>query len=132
MIGLDTNIIVRYLAQDDARQSAAATRFIEKTLSTEEPGYISLIVLVEVVWVLTVSYALDRARITAVLEALLTTQQFKVESAELVWRATNRYGASRADFSDLLIAECAVAAGCTRIVTFDRSAAASGALELLG
>jgi predicted nucleic-acid-binding protein len=132
VIGLDTNVIVRYLAQDDAKQSAAAARFVERTLSTEEPGYISLIVLVEVVWVLASTYGLDRTRIAAVLEALLTTQQLKIESAELVWRAMSRYGSSKADFSDLLIAECAIAAGCSRIVTFDRSAASSGALELLG
>jgi predicted nucleic-acid-binding protein len=131
VIGLDTNVIVRYLAQDDARQSAAAARFVERTLSADEPGYISLIVLVEVVWVLAASYGLDRARISAVLEALLTTQQLKVESAELVWRAMSQYATSKADFSDLLLAECATAAGCSKIVTFDRTAAASGALELL-
>lgn len=128
MIGLDTNVVVRYLTQDDPKQSAVATRFMEKSLSVDEPGYISLVVLVEIVWVLLSCYAMDRARITAVIEGLLTTAQLRVEAAELVWRAQRRYAGSKADFSDALIAECALAAGCRKIVTFDRAAAATAGM----
>jgi predicted nucleic-acid-binding protein len=107
------NVVVRYLTQDDPKQAAIATRLMEKTLSSDEPGFISLVVLAEVV------------------SGLLTTEQLRVESAELVWRAKRRYEASKADFSDALIAECAVAAGCRHAVTFDRSAASTSGFELL-
>lgn len=131
MIGLDTNVIIRYLAQDDPRQSAVATRFMEKSLSADDPGYVSLVALAEVVWVLTSIYAADRAKVAEILGGLLTTEQLNVESAELVWRASRRYLASKADFSDALIAELAIAAGCRKTVTFDRAAATTAGFELL-
>ncbi|HET9390094.1 MAG TPA: type II toxin-antitoxin system VapC family toxin [Steroidobacteraceae bacterium] len=130
MIGLDTNVIVRYLTQDDPKQSPIATRLMEKTLSSEVPGFISLVVLAEVVSVLVSLYTVDRAGVGEVVTGLLTTEQLRVESAELVWRAKRRYEASKADFSDALVAECAVAAGCKRSVTFDRTAAATSGFEL--
>ena len=131
MIGLDTNVVIRYLTQDDPKQSAVATRLMEKTLSADEPGFISLVVLAEVVWVLVSLYSVDKAGVAEVVSGLLTTEQLRVESAELVWRAKRRYEESKADFSDALIAECAVAAGCKRAVTFDRTAAATSGFELL-
>ncbi len=131
MIGLDTNVVVRYLTQDDTKQSPIATRLMEKTLSTEEPGFISLVVLAEVVWVLVSLYSVDRAGVAEVVGGLLTTEQLRVESSELVWHAKRRYEQSKADFSDALIAECAVAAGCKRYVTFDRTAAATSGFDLL-
>ena len=76
-------------------------------------------------------YSVDRAGVSDVVSALLTTEQLRVESAELVWRAKRRYEASKADFSDTLIADCVVAAGCKRAVTFDRTAAATSGFELL-
>lgn len=131
MIGLDTNVVVRYLTQDDPKQSQIVTRLMEKTLSSDEPGFISLVVLAEVVWVLTSLYSVDRAGVSEIVSGLLTTEQLRVENAELVWQAKRRYEASKADFSDALIAECAVAAGCKRAVTFDRSAAATSGFDLL-
>lgn len=131
MIGLDTNVVVRYLTQDDSKQSPIATRLMEKTLSSDEPGFISLVVLAEVVWVLVSLYSVDKAGVTEVVSGLLTTEQLRVEAAELVWRAKRRYEGSKADFSDALIAECAVDAGCKRSVTFDRTAAATSGFELL-
>ena len=131
MIGLDTNVVIRYLTQDDAKQAPIATRLMEKTLSSDDPGFISIVVLAEVVWVLVSLYSVDRAGVSDVVSALLTTEQLRVDSPELVWRAKRRYEASKADFSDALIAECAVAAGCKRSVTFDRTAAATSGFELL-
>jgi predicted nucleic-acid-binding protein len=131
VIGLDTNVVVRYLTQDDAKQSPIATRLMEKTLSSDEPGFISLVVLAEVIWVLVSLYSVDRAGVAEVVSGLLTTEQLRVESAELVWRAKRRYEGSKADFSDALIAECAIAGGCKRAVTFDRTAAATSGFELL-
>ena len=131
MIGLDTNVVVRYLTQDDPKQSPIATRFLESTLTTEEPGFISLVVLAEVLWVLVSLYFVDRAGVAEVLTGLLTTEQLRVESAELVWRAKRRYEGSKADFSDALIMECALAAACKRAVTFDKTAASTAGFELL-
>jgi predicted nucleic-acid-binding protein len=131
VIGLDTNVVIRYLTQDDPKQAPIATRLMEKTLSSDDPGFISLVVLAEVVWLLVSLYSVDRAAVSDVVSGLLTTEQLRIESAELVWRAKRRYEASKADFSDALIAECAVAAGCKRAVTFDRTAAATSGFELL-
>jgi predicted nucleic-acid-binding protein len=77
----------------------------------------SLVVLAEVVWVLMSLYSGDRAGVAEVVGGLLTTEQLRIESTELVWRAKRRYERSKADFSDALIAECGVAAGCKRSVT---------------
>jgi len=131
VIGLDTNVLVRYLTQDDPKQSPIATRLMEKALSAEEPGYISLVVLAEVMWVLVSLYDVDRAGVEKIVSGLLTTEQLRIESAELAWRAKRRYEGSKADFSDALIAECAITAGCKRAVTFDRTAAATSGFELL-
>ena len=131
MIGLDTNVIVRYLAQDDPRQSAAASRFIERTLSPENPGLIVAITLCEVVWVLAECYGADRARIRAVMEGLLSSRQLAVDEADLVWKALRAWDASSADFSDALIGQIVAARGGEKTLTFDRAAAKLPGFELL-
>ena len=75
MIGLDTNVIVRYLAQDDPRQAAAATRLIEGSLTAETRGFVSIVTLVEVVWVISSNYRGARAAVAEILEGLLTAPQ---------------------------------------------------------
>ena len=124
MIGLDTNVIVRYLAQDDERQSAAATRLIEGSLSAESRGFVSIVTLAEVVWVMSSNYRVNRAAIADIIEGLLTAPQLTLEHAEVIWRALRGYRDSKADFSDALIVELGRDAGCTKTVTFDRQAAA--------
>jgi predicted nucleic-acid-binding protein len=104
---------------------------MESTISTEDPGFISLIVLAEVLWVLVSLYSVDRAGVAEIITGLLTTEQLRVDSAELVWRAKRRYEKSKADFSDALIMECALAAPCKRSVTFDKTAASTAGFELL-
>ena len=131
MTGLDTNIIIRYVAQDEPRQSAAATRLMEKTLSAEEPGFVSLVTMCEIAWVLAECYRADGARIRAVLQGLLETRQIVVESADLVWRALRAWEGSAADFSDALIGEVAIAAGAGKVLTFDKSAAKLPSFALL-
>jgi predicted nucleic-acid-binding protein len=56
MTGLDTNILVRYLTQDDSIQSPLATRIVEKRLSAVSPGFLSVVAMVETVWVLDRAY----------------------------------------------------------------------------
>lgn len=131
MIGIDTNVLVRYLAQDDPRQSAVATRFIEGRLSAENPGFVSTVTLCEVVWVLSESYAADRKRVCDVVEGLLATKQLYIERSELVWKSLRAWEGVPADFSDALIGQLAIAQGAEKTVTFDRSAARLPGFELL-
>jgi len=130
MKGLDTNVIVRYVTQDDPVQARAATNFIE-SLTEEEPGFIALIVIAELAWVLQKSYHSTRHDIARVLESLLRTKTFAVERAELVWPALRQFYPGRADFTDCLIDLCAKAAGCQYTVTFDQVAATAAGMRLL-
>ena len=120
MVGIDTNVIVRYLTQDDPKQSAVATRFIEGRLSAENPGFVSTVTLCEVVWVLAESYGADRTRIRDVVEGLLATKQLVIERSELVWKALRAWEGVSADFSDALIGQLAIFHGAEKTVTFDR------------
>jgi predicted nucleic-acid-binding protein len=131
VIGLDTNVIVRYVTQDDPRQSAVATRLFEKTLSAENPGFVSAITLCEICWVLAECYGADRERIRAVLEGLLGSKQVVVEAAEIAWKALRAWQGSAADFSDALIGEIAAAHGAEEVVTFDKAAAKLPRFRLL-
>ena len=122
MIGLDTNVLVRYIMQDDVRQSAQATRVVE-SLTAEAPGFVALVSVVEIAWVLSSAYALGKEQVIAAFVALLRTRELVVERAEVVWKALRTYEAEGADFADCLIERSASAAGCTRTMTFDRAAA---------
>jgi len=121
MIGLDTNVLVRYIMQDDARQSPLATRLVE-SLSAESPGFVSLVSVVELGWVLSSAYGLDRGQLVLALEGLLRTKEIVVECAETVWKALRVFQSANADFADCLIERAASAAGCERTMTFDRGA----------
>jgi predicted nucleic-acid-binding protein len=131
VIGLDTNVVIRYLAQDEPRQAAVATRLFEKVLSVEQPGFVSLITLCEIGWVLAECYAADKIRIRGVVEGLLASRQIVVEESDLVWKALRTWQQSTADFSDALIGEVSRARGCERTVTFDKTAAKLPGFELL-
>ena len=132
MIGLDTNVIVRYVTQDDARQSAAASRLFERILTTEKPGFVGLVTLCELAWVLADCYDAGKARIAAVIEGLLSSRQLVVEEAEVVWKALRTWDKSSADFSDALLGQVLRARGCEKVVTFDKAAARLPDFELLG
>ncbi len=126
MIGIDTNVMVRYVAQDDPTQSLAATRFIEKTCTPTAPGYLSAVVLAEVVWVMESLYDASRDDISKIVAQLLRSKQILVEEAESVWQAVRMFTASKADFTDCLIERLCHARGCDGIVTFDKAAAKAG------
>lgn len=130
MIGLDTNVLVRYIMQDDAAQSAKASALLD-ALTVEDQGWISIVSVVELAWVLGVAYGLNRAQLTEALEALLRTKELSVERAAIVWKALRVYRDSKADFADCLIACTAMSAGCERTVTFDRGAAKHAGMTLL-
>ncbi|MCF5665139.1 MULTISPECIES: PIN domain-containing protein [Pseudomonas fluorescens group] len=121
MIGLDTNVLVRYVTQDDPVQSAKASALIE-SLSTASPGFISMVSIVELVWVLQSCYQSAKRDVVTVLETLLRTRELTIEHAELIWQALRKFVANKADFADCLIERCAHAAGCEYTATFDLNA----------
>ena len=134
MIGLDTNVLVRYLAQDEPKQAALATRLIEKELSAARPGFISLIVLAELCWVLKRLYGADRDELTATTEDLLNTAQFHLERRDVV-QAAIQHGrggkGAKAGFVDVLIAQVAAVDGCSHTVSFDKAAVRGAGMVLL-
>jgi len=123
MIGLDTNVLVRYIVQDDPGQANAAARLIEGRCTSRSPGYVSVPVLVELVWVLAGAYRYERAVVAAVIRQLLRTIELMVEDRDAAWSALREFEAGSADFADSLIAHRNRARGCTQTFTFDRAAA---------
>ena len=134
MVGLDTNVLARYLAQDDARQSAVATRLIEKDLSIASPGFVSLVVIAELCWVLHRLYSATMDELATMLEDLLGTPQFHIERREVVQAAIPRFKQNsnrKSGVADALIAQIAASAGCTHTVSFDKAAVRSAGMTLL-
>lgn len=117
---------MRYIAQDEATQSARATRFIENECSASAPGFVGLIVLVEVVWVSESCYGATRAEIAEIVRRLLSIKQLVVQDAEICWQALRLFESGKADFADCLIERSANAAGCKRVMTFDKQASKAG------
>jgi len=122
MIGLDTNILVRYIAQDDAVQSPVATQIIEHRLTEEHPGYISLVTMAETVWVLDRSYGLSAAEIAAAVERILQTDVLFVQNEQEVFTAMVALKTGAGSFSDGLIGALGRRAGCAATLTFDKKA----------
>jgi predicted nucleic-acid-binding protein len=131
MIGLDTNVLVRYIMQDDAKQAPVATRLVE-SLSPQTPGFVPLVAVVELAWVLSSAYDLNREQLVAAFESVLRAKELVTERAEVVWKALRACQSANADFADCLIAVSATSAGCEKTMTFDRGAAKSAGMTLLG
>lgn len=131
MIGLDTNFLVRYIMQDDPKQSPMATRLIE-SLDGDNPAYITLVSVIELYWVLTSCYELTGQQAAQAFEAILRTRQFVVERADQVMRALRVFGEGKADFSDCLIERSAAGAGCLQTMTFDVGASKHAGMTLIG
>ena len=130
MIGLDTNVVVRYIMQDDPKQSARATRLIEG-LTSEQPGFLPLVAIVELVWVLSSSYGLKRDDIAEALDLLLRSKELIVDRADLVLQAHRRFTQGGADFADCLIERIAHAQGCKTPMTFDVGAVKAAGMSLV-
>lgn len=131
MTGLDTNVLVRYIVQDDAEQSLAATALIEGGEQTGETFFINQIVLCEVVWVVKRCYSAGRDEIGRLVEQILRTASFRVQRSAEAWSALNLYRKTPADFADCLIACTNRAADCTETATFDRQAAQTDGFRLV-
>jgi predicted nucleic-acid-binding protein len=130
MLALDTNVLVRYLAQDDAKQSAAATRLIEQRLGATDRGFVSLVTLLETVWVMESRYGADAALVAGILSDLLETAALEVQDAPAVRAALLLYRGGGVDLHDCLIVSLA-AERKARVVTFDAKAARRLGMELL-
>jgi predicted nucleic-acid-binding protein len=130
MIGLDTNILVRYLTQDDPLQSPKANEIIERRLTEETPGFVSIVAMVEMVWVLERAYKLPAHRIVAAVERMLQTDVLVIESEQEVFTAMIALKEGHGSFADSVIAELGARAGCSCTLTFDRQAARLPGFEL--
>jgi predicted nucleic-acid-binding protein len=122
VLGLDTNVLVRYLVQDDPQQAQQASTMIRTRCTQDRPCFINRIVLCELVWVLETAYTYERGTIANVLERILRTQQFVIEDIDIVWTAWRTFGQSRADFADCLLGHSNRHYGCETTCTFDRDA----------
>jgi predicted nucleic-acid-binding protein len=122
MIGLDTNILVRYLVQDDPVQSPKATELIEGRLTPDNPGFVSIVAMVETIWVLDRSYGFAAQEIAAALEVILEAETLAVENEQQVFYAMISLKQGRGEFADAIIDALGNKAGCSHTFTFDRKA----------
>lgn len=123
MKGVDTNILIRYITRDDSVQTRRAKQFLEEECTPQDPGYVNVVVLVEMAWVLERLYDRTEDEIAQVLDRLLRVDRLRVESRDLVRSALTQYETTRADFADCLLGQLNQAAGCTETLTFDQAAA---------
>lgn len=130
MIGLDTNVLVRYITLDDPQQTPAAVELID-SLSAEDPGVVSTTVLAELAWVLQAAYKFDKTAIIRAFDGLLHSKELVIEQAEIAVQALDRFTLGNAGFTDYLIERAAHAAGCAYTVTFDQRAVSSTGMRLL-
>ena len=129
MIGLDTNVVVRYLVQDDPAQARQANALIDRVAAGDAAMFINHVVMCELAWVLGRGYGYARTALAEVIEKILLGRQFEIERKDLVWSALADFKASRADFADCLIGVTNGLAGCESTLTFDRSAASLRAFK---
>ncbi len=131
MIGLDTNVVIRFLMQDDETQSRLANKVFAR-LTRARQGFVSAVVLAEISWVLSRAYKASRDEIADTIRNLLEALEISIEHSDAAWRALAAYEASSSvDFADALIAETAKAAGAEQTYTFDRIAARDAGMALL-
>jgi len=130
VIGLDTNVLVRFLVDDDPEQGRAARALFDR-LTEGDPGFLSREVMIETVWVLERAYRFDRAQIAGALSGMLDAAELVIEAGEDIALALERYRKGGAGMADHMIRIAADRAGCATVYTFDRKAAAQGGMTLL-
>ena len=128
MIAVDTNVLVRYFVEDDAHQSAIARAFIEGELTSDRPGLVTIVAIVELGWVLQGVYGASASTVVEIIHKLLNAGQVVVEQADAVEAAITRL---HSDLADALIHEIGKSKGCEKTVTFDRRFAQMRGVELL-
>ncbi|MGA2848185.1 MAG: type II toxin-antitoxin system VapC family toxin [Terracidiphilus sp.] len=123
MIGLDTNVLLRYLTQDDPKQSPRATEIIEQRLTEQEPGFVSIVSILEIVWVLKSLFKRSRQQIANDIEMLLAADTLEVQNEQEVYYAVVSLRNGIGTFEDALIGSLGAWRGCSATVTFDEGAA---------
>lgn len=132
MIGLDTNVLVRYVTQDDPAQARIVARTLDTRITAEHPGFISIATAIELVWVLQANYGASRADISMTMDEFLSDARFIVQHESALWRALDEYGLNASsDFADALIAALGQERGCTSTLTFDKKAARIPGMALI-
>lgn len=121
MIGLDTNVLVRFLVRDDEDQHRRAVDLFRRGVDEGETFFVGEVVLAEVVWVLASRYRCGREEIARVVRQLTEVQELALESTDRVVRALRAFERGRGGFADYLIAERARDAGCSSVATFNRA-----------
>jgi predicted nucleic-acid-binding protein len=122
MTGLDTNVVLRYLLQDDLRQTPLANHVFDRELSNQDPGFITLVTVLEIVWVLRNLLKQTSTEIAAHLERLLSADSLEVQNGQQVFEAVFALKRGTGEFEDALIGALDAWAGCPRTLTFDRGA----------
>ena len=131
MIGIDTNVLVRYLVQDDPTQAKAATQLIERTCTKDEPGLLNHLVLCETMWVLEGCYKQPKDILVKTIEQILRVAQLRIDEPQIVWQALEDFRGNQADFADYLLGRTNHNRNCTTTMTFDRHASKSPVFTLL-
>ena len=131
MIGIDTDILVRYLAQDAPDQAKIATEFIENTCTKDDLGFINHITLCEMCWVLKRLYKTPKEQLAEIIEQLLRTAQLFLQEPQVVWMALEEFKTNNADFPDCLMAQINLINYCSSTVTFDVKASKVAGFNLL-
>jgi predicted nucleic-acid-binding protein len=130
VIGLDTNVLVRYLADDDRTQSPKAAALIQ-SFTRESTGFISLATMLETVWVMESLYGTTRDEVVSIITRLLQAESFRFENSLTLRAALRVYANGKADFADCVIAESGRSEGATRTMTFDKLGARDAGMTLL-
>ena len=131
MISIDTNILIRRVVNDDARQAEAAQALLDG-LTTENQGFVCREVALEFVWVLERVYRYSRELLAEKLLELIALETLVVEESEDVARSARRYGENNDDFSDLMILEASRRMGALPLYTFDRRLSRMEGAALVG
>jgi predicted nucleic-acid-binding protein len=122
MVGLDTNVILRYLLQDDPKQTTLANHIVDKVLSDRNPGFISLVTVLEMVWVLRSLLKQTATEIATHLEHLLAAESLEVQNGQQVFEAAFALKRGTGEFEDALVGALNAWAGCSHTLTFDKRA----------
>lgn len=131
MFGIDTNVLVRFLLNDDPEQGAHVKKLIEEALATGQPVAVGLLVILETEWVLRSCAKIDKKAVITTLRMLLESRDLQIEHEDCLEHALYLYENNNADFADCLIATGYKRTGCSAMFTFDRKAAAIPGVILL-
>jgi predicted nucleic-acid-binding protein len=131
MIGIDTNILIRYFTQDNLEQAQIVEQIIDNYANSPNSMFVNNIVMCELIWVLERGYKYSKEEIGQVIKQMLSTEEFAFENQELLWLTLNQYIQNKLDFSDALIGELNKACGCAKTLTFDQAAIKANNFKLV-